>query len=168
MAMTRTVSWAILLVVFVVLSGNAYTYLRRSGQWIGSTSGSVATDTKKAVELVGGAVAGGVESTVQGAIRGAQTEMGISSADIEQSPDETVERARSSIVVGSALPHRNELKRHSDAQSQVGKDGYCLVGQEGLDGRPRRACVRVGVNDRCLSNKIYPTMAVCVNPSLRA
>ncbi len=44
------------------------------------------------------------------------------------------------------------------------KEGYCYIGDE----NSRRVCLRVGVNDDCLSKKIYPTMDVCVNPNLRA
>ena len=45
-----------------------------------------------------------------------------------------------------------------------GRRGYCYVGKE----QGYRTCVKVGVNDTCLSGEIYPTRSVCINPALRS
>jgi hypothetical protein len=41
--------------------------------------------------------------------------------------------------------------------------GYCYVG----DDRNVRTCVKVGIGDKCVSGKIFPTMDLCVNPNLK-
>lgn len=46
----------------------------------------------------------------------------------------------------------------------LGKSGFCYIGEE----RGIRSCIRVGENDTCMSQDIYPTMDICVNPSLRS
>lgn len=43
------------------------------------------------------------------------------------------------------------------------KRGYCYIGEE----ERNRSCIYVGPNDLCMSQEIYPTMDVCINPSLR-
>jgi len=44
------------------------------------------------------------------------------------------------------------------------KGGFCYIGAD----RGTRTCVEVGPSDRCMSGDIFPTMDVCINPSLRA
>lgn len=163
--MVNAFTIAIFLVVLMILGLNLFTYLKRTGAFLFATSENATQQVGSVVKTVGGSAVGAVEGGVQGAIHSAQYEMGI-----EQSPDDVVKSARESIQLKTFLPHRSELKNLTDTkrESELGKDGYCLVGQDGMDGIPRRACIRVGVNDRCLSNKIYPTMDVCVNPALRA
>lgn len=160
--MNTALTLAIFLVILMILGLNVFTYLKRAGYFAFSTSETIA---KTVGGTALGAVEGVVQGGVQGAVRSAQSEIGI-----EQSPDDVVQSARESIQLTSYLPHRNELKkqRESKRESELGKDGYCLIGQDGMDGIPRRACVRVGINDKCLSNKLYPTMDICINPSLRA
>jgi len=41
--------------------------------------------------------------------------------------------------------------------------GYCYIGED----RGNRTCIEVGKGERCMSGDIYPTMDVCINPSLR-
>ena len=48
-------------------------------------------------------------------------------------------------------------------QRQGGKSGYCYIGED----RGFRSCVKVGNMDKCMSGNIFPTEAVCINPSLR-
>ena len=43
------------------------------------------------------------------------------------------------------------------------KPGYCYIGTD----RGYRSCIKVGKNDDCVSKKIFPTMDICINPSLR-
>ena len=42
--------------------------------------------------------------------------------------------------------------------------GWCYVGEQ----KGMRSCIRVGENDYCQSGSVYPTQAVCVEPTLRA
>lgn len=44
-----------------------------------------------------------------------------------------------------------------------GKSGYCYIGTD--DGF--RSCIKVGANDICMSEDIFPTMDICINPNLR-
>lgn len=43
-------------------------------------------------------------------------------------------------------------------------DGYCFIGntREGI-----RSCMYVDDTNHCLSNQIYPSMDLCINPNLK-
>lgn len=53
----------------------------------------------------------------------------------------------------------------SDSNIQYGnnKAGWCYIGND----KGIRACAEVGVNDQCMSEDIYPTQDICINPNLR-
>ena len=48
-------------------------------------------------------------------------------------------------------------------KSKKGKVGYCYVGYD----KGFRTCINVNQAHECMSGEIFPTMDVCVNPSLR-
>lgn len=92
-----------------------------------------------------------------------------------------IEKASSGIAgtVGTAIDElENELNPFhergttsyispDDADSDIQiapKAGYCYVGKD----KGSRTCAYVGKNDTCMSGKVYPSMDICINPSLRA
>jgi hypothetical protein len=42
-------------------------------------------------------------------------------------------------------------------------DGWCFIGEN----NGTRVCGEVGLNDECMSGKIFPSREICVNPKLR-
>lgn len=46
----------------------------------------------------------------------------------------------------------------------TGKSGYCYIGSD----NNYRTCVQVYPSDICMSGDIFPSMDICINPSLRA
>ena len=61
--------------------------------------------------------------------------------------------------------HEPEYKESSEDNNiqEKHKPGYCYIGTD----RGYRSCIKVKSNDGCESGKIFPTMDICVNPSLR-
>lgn len=51
----------------------------------------------------------------------------------------------------------------STQRSSSGKAGYCYIGED----RGFRSCIQVKEGDTCMSGEIFPSNAICVNPSLR-
>jgi hypothetical protein len=64
----------------------------------------------------------------------------------------------------------NNIVQPDDSYSSMqssktsGKAGWCFIGED----RGIRSCMKVGLNDTCMSGDIFPTNTVCVNPNLRA
>jgi hypothetical protein len=72
--------------------------------------------------------------------------------------------------LSSALAHAeyNTEPLPDDATSSTqrmasGKSGYCYIGED----RGFRSCIEVKNADNCMSGDIFPSHAICVNPSLR-
>ena len=68
--------------------------------------------------------------------------------------DEKKEAAAENINANSAFA--SSLKK-------TVKGGYCYIGTD----RTFRSCVKVDAGDTCMSNKIFPTKDICINPNLR-
>ena len=51
----------------------------------------------------------------------------------------------------------------STQRSGPSKSGYCYIGED----RGFRSCIQVKDADTCMSGDIFPSQAICVNPSLR-
>lgn len=51
----------------------------------------------------------------------------------------------------------------STQRTSSGKSGYCYIGED----RGFRSCIEVKNADTCMSGDIFPSHAICVNPSLR-
>ncbi len=51
----------------------------------------------------------------------------------------------------------------SSTQFPKTKSGYCFIGED----RGFRSCIQVSESTKCMSGDIFPSMDVCVNPSLR-
>ena len=67
--------------------------------------------------------------------------------------------------VSDPMPFVQDTTVQSNTVSgKGGKSGYCYIGTEnGI-----RTCAKVGKNNICMSEEIFPTRAVCMNPKLRA
>lgn len=60
------------------------------------------------------------------------------------------------------VPEPDEAGSNTQSQNQR-KSGYCYIGED----RGFRSCIKVGINDKCMSGNIFPTKAICINPKLR-
>ena len=62
---------------------------------------------------------------------------------------------------------KNEKEYKEDDSSssiqQKNKGGFCYIGQD----RGIRSCALVNESDTCVSGEIFPTMEICINPTLR-
>ena len=84
--------------------------------------------------------------------------------EIEKRLDTNADAANgvSEISAKNFIPEADTV----DVKQRVssGKKGYCYLGTD----RGYRSCVEVNEADTCMSGDIFPTMDVCINPSLRA
>ena len=60
-------------------------------------------------------------------------------------------------------PKPDESGSITQSSQSSSKSGYCFIGED----RGFRSCIKVGVNDTCMSGDIFPTEEICVNPNLR-
>lgn len=81
-------------------------------------------------------------------------------ANMEQWQQDSLVRA---LDNAKQTPEINPDDSRSSIQT-MGKSGWCYIGEE----QGMRTCSEIGVNDICMSGDVFPTQAVCMNPSLRA
>ena len=171
---------ALAVAVLALLGLNVFAYLSQITEWFGKTFGPLFRGTVgTAANVVGDTAsqtiqtaAKGTEAIVKGAASGATTGIGelqkalggemsrnnidrkgldiaLNKSDTQFVMDQDDDEADTSIV-------GHKTKGHSG--------GFCYIGED----RGVRSCLRVEKGERCMSGDIYPTMDVCVNPSLRA
>lgn len=80
----------------------------------------------------------------------------------------TKDAAKKMKKQASNMPERKTKKQLSaDSLSNPiqkrGKTGYCFIGND----RGYRSCMEMDEMDKCVSNQIFPTRELCINPTLR-
>lgn len=121
--------------------------------FIGDTTEYVTEKTKEVSKNT-------LEQSIEGTKKVAST-----TQEILDHLEEDIEREREGpIQRGGIQKTEYEPDTMNSLIQESRKSGYCYIGNDNED---RRVCLRVGVNDDCLSKKIYPTMDVCINPNLR-
>ena len=85
-----------------------------------------------------------------------------------QGKSKTFDSISSSLSSALADAEYNSEPMPDDATSSTqrsgpGKSGYCYIGED----RGFRSCIHVKDGDTCMSGDIFPSQAICVNPSLR-
>ena len=63
----------------------------------------------------------------------------------------------------SSIPKPDTADSRTQLSQSSRKSGYCYIGED----RGFRSCIKVNESDKCISGKIFPTEAICINPSLR-
>lgn len=176
---------ALAIAVLALLGLNVFTYLSQITEWFSKTFGPLFRGTVgTAANVVGDTAsqtiqtaAKGTEAIVKGAAAGATSGIG------ELQKALGGEMSRNNIDKrGIDIPTTNFDDNHSSRSFVMEQDdddadtsfvshktkghngGFCYIGED----RGVRSCLRVEKGERCMSGDIFPTMDVCVNPSLRA
>jgi hypothetical protein len=182
-------TWIIVLLLLTVLGVNVFGLLAQTldgmgtvfrtslGPWIQRGGLDMLNATQQAIqESATGSKAGidGVANTAIGAIEGVEwvTER-VGGAQPSSAPSSLAAglvrppvSTPSSLVTPSlaAPPSKAPPPEPVEAAPPSGKAGWCFVGQN----QHVRTCALVGANDTCMSQQIFPSQALCINPSLRA
>ena len=80
-----------------------------------------------------------------------------------QPSNSTLDPNTNSAISNSILSKQYDDDPDPYTSEISGKSGYCFVG---IDNNIR-SCVNVSSSDKCMSGNIFPSMELCVNPSLR-
>ena len=176
---TSSIISIILIVVILALLGlNIFNYLAKGtdllGNIISKATDKVPETTKQVLEksITGTQLAADVAAgTVKDAGDVLSRELNIKRRNLWEARDTGIKDAiHKRQIKGINRFPEHEPKRHqykeskSHSKIQDGyKKGFCYVGTD----RGYRSCIKVGKQDECESNKIFPTMEICINPSLR-
>jgi hypothetical protein len=184
-------TWIIIIIILAFLGFNIFVYLAKGTQDItnffnpiiskitsvfamttGQVINTTATGAKGVVNTTANVVdAGltGVQNVTEGkkassSVGGTSLSNAIPHADIMQ--NNTLNKALNQTNVQKNIGKTHEYVADdatSNIQKTTSKGGYCYIGEE----RGHRSCMRVNETDGCMSGDIFPTMDICINPSLR-
>ena len=159
----------IILIVAIVgfLAYNLYLYFTEGTDVLGKYFGIGITGAAKGTEIAVDTVAEGTKDTVSVAQN--VTNKGLDA--VAEGGEEITKRSESPIERQLDEEENTEKEAEDvDANSSFAsnlkktvKGGYCYIGTD----RTFRSCVKVDPGDVCMSNKIFPTKDICINPNLR-
>ena len=159
----------IVLIVAIVgfLAYNLYLYFTEGTDVLGKYFGIGITGAAKGTEVAVDTVAEGTKDTVSVAqdvtnkgldavAEGGEEITKRSESPIERQLDEEENKEKEAEDVDANSSFASNLKK-------TVKGGYCYIGTD----RTFRSCVKVDPGDVCMSNKVFPTKDICINPNLR-
>jgi hypothetical protein len=161
----------ILIAAIVIFLGyNLYLYFTQGTDLLGKYFGIGGVGITK--------VAKGTEFAVDTAAEGTKDTISVAQNVTDKGLD-TVAKGGQIISRTNESPMENEMEEdvkkeqeaeNVDAESSFSgnlkktiKGGYCYIGTD----RTYRSCVKVEEGDICMSEKIFPTKDICINPNLR-
>jgi len=172
---TYNIITVILIVVVLALLGlNVFAYLAKGTDYIGwlvqkltgeipGTAKDIVQTTVKGTQFAANVAAGTVGDVGDVLSR----QLDIKRKNLWEARDTGVRRSvadRDLVGVNKFPEHEPQYRESEDNNIQEKhKPGYCYIGTD----RGYRTCIKVKRRDDCESGKIFPTMDICVNPSLR-
>lgn len=133
-----------------------------------TTASTAATGAKTGIDVASGSVVSGI-NVLQGqldsvAATSQHDGTGISTRSVNNEVGDVNDKGLTSALDHAASTENSSmyLSRNGEANF-TGKNGFCYVGED----RGFRSCVSVKPDDTCMSGDIFPSMDLCVNPSLR-
>ena len=158
-----------LLIVAIVgfLAYNLYLYFTEGTDVLGKYFGIGIIGVAKGSEVAVDTVAEGTKDTVSVAQNVTNKGLDV----VAEGGEEIKKRAESPIERQLDEDEKKEEEAENiDANSSFAsnlkktvKGGYCYIGTD----RTFRSCVKVNEGDICMSQKIFPTKELCINPNLR-
>jgi hypothetical protein len=172
------ISIILIIVILALLGVNIFNYLAKGTDLLGDL---ISRFTEKAPETAKQVIKTSIVGTELGADIAAgvvkdagdvlSRELDLKRTDLWESRDKGLQDAiHKRHIKGINRFPEHEPKKHHYKESKVSskiqdghKKGFCYVGTD----RGYRSCIKIGRDDECESGKIFPTMDICINPSLR-
>ena len=134
-----------------------------------TTTSTAATGAKTGIDVASGSVISGID-VLQGqldtvASTSQHDGTGISTRNVNNEIGDVNDKGLTAALNHAASSSDNtsmHLSRNGEVNF-TGKNGFCYVGED----RGYRSCISVKPDDTCMSGEIFPSMDICINPSLR-
>ena len=171
-------TWIIIILVLAFLGFNIFIYLAKGTQLLANLSAyfasifgtGLAETTKQVVDVSAAgtkAAADITAGTVDSSINLAQQ----TASQIKNENYSQQQQLNSSLNQAKKDNSEEEIAGYSadDSTSAIqsskpsNKSGWCYIGED----RGFRSCIKVGINDQCMSGNIFQSQEICMNPELR-
>ena len=146
----------VLIVLFLGLMGlNIFTYLSEGtdifGKYLGMGLLSGIEKTKKTLGV-----------TAAGGKLGLDVAEG-SASQLFNIPEQQIKKRLNQPQKNLPISGSRTVDASPNGTISTNKPAYCYIGTE----NGNRRCVEIGKDDVCESNKVFPSMQICINPNLR-
>jgi len=167
---TSTILSIILIIIVLALLGvNVFAYLAEGTDYLGwivsKFTRSVPETAKDIVDTTVTGVDLGVD-VAAGAVKNAgdllTNELDLKRTKLWKEHSGNIKKTTDTTTSSPNFNNYKESTEDDNIQERK-KPGYCYIGSD----RGYRSCIKVNRKDQCESNKIFPTMDVCINPELR-
>lgn len=167
---TSTILSIILIIVVLALLGvNIFAYLAEGTDYLGWIVGKFTMSVPETAKDIVDTTVTGVDLGVDvaaGAVKNAGDILA-SELDLKRTKlwKEHGRNSKETTNTTTSTPPPNNYKESTEDDNiqEIKKPGYCYIGSD----RGYRSCIKVNRKDQCESNKVFPTMDVCINPELR-
>ena len=133
-----------------------------------TTASTAATGAKTGIDVASGSLISGID-VLQGqldtvAATAQHDGTGISTQTVNNEIGQVNDKGLISALTHATSSDNSSMHLSRNGETNfTGKNGFCYVGED----RGYRSCVSVKPDDTCMSGDIFPTMDICINPSLR-
>ena len=159
---SKIFKYSIVILILVFLGFNLFNYLGKGFE-------SIADLFRPILGWFGYGVGETVKSTVSSTAIGTKSAVDVTAKTLTSGIDLLEKELTGKVLKDAVIRNQNTQPEPDDASSTTqsskirSKAGYCYIGED----RGFRSCIEVGEGDKCMSGNIFPTMEICVNPSLR-
>lgn len=173
---TNIITIGLIIVILAFIGLNLFAYLAKGTNYIGNFINKITGKTHSVpTDIINTSVSGAelAADISAGMVKDAgdvlSRELDIKRKDLWETRDNGVKKAiqnRDMVGINKFPQHEpNQYKESSEDNviQERHKPGYCYIGTD----RGYRSCIKVNAKDKCESDKIFPTMDICINPSLR-
>ena len=179
MPWSTIIRYALIIMILAFLGINLFTYLGKvtggvadvlkpilgalgfgAGETVKQTVNVSAEGTKGVVDVAAGTVGSGIDLLEQG-LTGKTQRNKID--DSSAGTGVALNKAVDNINNPSDDPVPDDAGSRTQSSKASGKAGYCYIGED----RGFRSCIKVNQADTCMSEDIFPSREICVNPNLR-
>ena len=146
----------VLIVLFLGLMGlNIFTYLSEGtdifGKYLGMGLLSGIEKTKKTLGVTAAGGKLGVD-VAEGSV-----------SQLFNIPEQQIRKRLNQPQKNLPISGSRMVDASTNGTISTNKPAYCYIGSE----NGNRRCVEIGKDDVCESNKVFPSMQICINPNLR-
>lgn len=163
----KWIRYLLIIIILAFLGFNLFDYLGNITQWFVDTFGP---PFKKIASSLGIAVGETTKTTINQSAQGTRAGIDIAAGTLTSGVDVLEKtltgKSRESNLDNKQYTPNQPVPDDSGSKTQTvknNKSGYCYIGDE----RGFRNCIKVTDQDKCMSGNIFPTMDVCINPSIR-
>jgi hypothetical protein len=158
--------YIIIILILAFLGFNLFTYLGKTSKFFGSVVDRILDFFRPILAYFGYGISETAKKTVDLTAAGSKKVIDVTAGTLTgginalQSGLTKEKRKKKDI----AMPLPDEAGSLTQASKASRKAGFCYIGED----RGFRSCISVGEGDTCMSGDIFPSMDMCINPSLRS